>query len=325
MEYGIHLVIIKQPSPPAAARFYAYISSVYHDVLVKTDSQYQASLATAEIIDIFYPDSSVSTFETLEHLNLKGDGQLTPDSRKILNIYKNRLSEDFSRQKIVVKEPVGVEYWVGENPSEPSAGFWQRWFVKDTDFNIPPPPIYKSKEYENALAIVKSQASINFTEKQKEAIDFWAGSPGTESPAGIWQNRLFSVTSKYSLSDKEYSYAQMILAQSLADAFMECWKVKYTYWTKRPSMSDKSITFIWLNNPNFPSYVSGHATVSFTAATILSTLFPEYKESWFLNAEEAKNTRLWAGIHFPYDLEEGKRLGEEIGKVYVKFGLKVFK
>ncbi len=118
------------------------------------------------------------------------------------------------------------------------------------------------------------------------------------------------------LTDTEYAYAQMVLAQSIADSFMECWKVKYTYWTKRPSMVDPSIDLA-MNNPPFPSYLSGHSTISRTAAEVLSVLFPQYRTVWLRDAEEAKNSRLWAGIHFPYDNEVGANVGEQIAKVII--------
>jgi hypothetical protein len=115
------------------------------------------------------------------------------------------------------------------------------------------------------------------------------------------------------LNDQKYAYNQMLLAKTLADSFMECWKVKYIYQTKRPNMTDKTIDLA-MPNPKFASYTSGHSTISFSAAGVLTSLFPEQKEIWVKNATDAKNSRLWAGIHFPYDNNEGQKLGEEVAK-----------
>jgi hypothetical protein len=119
------------------------------------------------------------------------------------------------------------------------------------------------------------------------------------------------------MTEEEFAYRQMILAQTLSDAFMECWKVKYIYWTKRPDMVNTTIHTA-MPNPPFPSYVSGHSTISFAAATVLGYFFPNKKEMYLQNAEEAKNSRLWAGIHFSYDNEEGKKLGRQVGEEVIK-------
>jgi hypothetical protein len=215
------------------------------------------------------------------------------------------------------------EYWVGKDPFSPNIGSYPRFFLKE-DFThvVPPPPKYKSKEFEEALGVVK-YASDNRTSEHDALINFWGGIPGTETPSGIWQNRLWgefqnnpkfkNIKGVENMSvDKQYAYVQMILAQSLADSFLECWKTKYTYQTKRPDMTNKEIKTA-MPNPKFPGYVSGHSTISFTAANILSNFMPDNSDGFYIDAENAKNSRLWAGIHFPYDNNEGENLGMAIG------------
>lgn len=314
MEYAMDIVKEKKPSPPASARFYAYVATVYAEVLEKTKSQYQANLATGEIINVLYPDFSTNTAKKLESLAFRQKGSLNSEADSIIARYKDRIAKDKAQEK-QPERPSGEEYWNGDKPIEPAAGSWQRWIVRDENFSVPTPPVYGSSEYKEALGVVKNSMNINNT--QAKAINFWGGAPGTEAPAGIWQNRLRTVTQQDGVTDKEYAYIQMVLAQSLADAFMECWKIKYTYWTKRPSMGDPTIDLIWMANPNFPSYVSGHSTISFTAATVLGTLLPQYADIWNRDAEEAKNSRLWSGIHFSHDNEEGKALGKRVGEVII--------
>ncbi len=79
----------------------------------------------------------------------------------------------------------------------------------------------------------------------------------------------------------------------------------------RPNMRDTSIVTV-IKTPPFPSYVSGHSTVSAAAATMLSHYFPENKTKWMQMAEEAKNSRLWSGIHFPSDNDAGFSLGTKL-------------
>jgi hypothetical protein len=214
--------------------------------------------------------------------------------------------------------PQGEQYWNGKNPFSPSAGAWKRWIITEDDgITAPPPPLRGSPEHNEALAQVKLSAKTR-TVEQGAAVNFWGGVPGTEAPSGIWQNRFFEVTKEYNLSDEEYAYIQKVLAQALADSFMECWEEKYTYWTKRPSMDDRSLAeFMAMDNPNFPSYLSGHSTISSTAASVLGAFFPDKKEQFLKDAEEARDSRLWAGIHFSYDNENGFELGKKIGTVVI--------
>ena len=67
---------------------------------------------------------------------------------------------------------------------------------------------------------------------------------------------------------------------------MECWKVKFTYQTKRPDMTDKSIATA-MPNPPFPSYVSGHSTFSGAAATVLGHIIPQKITQFEAMATEA--------------------------------------
>jgi hypothetical protein len=215
----------------------------------------------------------------------------------------------------------GPEYWnqtVGwdpetKTPFSPNAEKLST-FVLDQNFayQVPPPPAYGSEEFKKGLAEVKAAAERR-TPEQGALINFWGGVPGTEAPAGIWQNRLFDITKKYKLSNEEYAYAQMVLAKSVADSFHECWKEKFIFQTKRPDMTDSTIPLA-MANPPFPSYVSGHSTISFTAATVLAKIFPADSEQFFSDATAAKNSRLHAGIHFAYDNDEGEKLGRAIGE-----------
>ena len=49
----------------------------------------------------------------------------------------------------------------------------------------------------------------------------------------------------------------------------------------------------------------------------MTQLFP-HEASYFLEqAQEAKMSRLWAGIHFPQDNENGFEVGRKIGSKYI--------
>lgn len=318
MEYTEDIVREKKPTPVESARLYAYVATAYGKTLSTTKSSAEASLVAREVLNALLPANREKTdnfFQKNTDPN-KDPTILSSEAEKIKEELLKRIANDGFTSVWDGTRPSGDMYWNGENPFTPLAGTWKRWIVSDADtIIVPPPVVWNSEIYKKELAVVK-KASDERTPEQSSAVNFWGGAPGTEAPAGIWQNRFYDETVEYNLTDEEYSYAQMVLAQTLADSFMECWKVKYTYWTRRPSMDDTTIDLA-MKNPNFPSYVSGHSTISRAATEILKTFFPEKSAIWIADAEEAKNSRLWAGIHFSYDNDEGFALGEKIGKIAV--------
>jgi hypothetical protein len=280
-----------------------------------TKSVEEAGLASLAMIETLYPDTAASSSSfartKLGVVSISNESILSAEATSILEWYIDRAHHD-KDESIMPERPEGDEYWVGENPIEPGAGSWERWNVVGANFMVPEPPTYDSAIYKEAVNQVYQAASERSSE-QGMKVNFWGGVPGTEAPAGIWLNRLYVITKGDNLNESEYAYVQKILAQTIADAFMECWKIKYTYWTKRPSMVRGDIQLA-MDNPRFPSYVSGHSTISRAAAEVLSVLVPAHREVWLHDADEAKNSRLWAGIHFSYDNEIGARLGKEIGE-----------
>ena len=217
-------------------------------------------------------------------------------------------------------EPGGDGLWRaadGKPPLSPAAGAWQRWLVADSTFAVPEPPAPGSAEQQAQLAAVKRAVAARDSQWVNR-INFWGGAPGTNTPAGIWQDVLAQelAGSPTAAEDTAYAHLQSDLARTLADAFVETWKVKFTYWTARPDMVDPTLTTA-MPDPRFPGYVSGHSTVSAAAAMILGLLVPGKAAVWMADAEEARDSRLMAGIHFPIDNDAGFALGRQIGKVAV--------
>lgn len=60
------------------------------------------------------------------------------------------------------------------------------------------------------------------------------------------------------------------------------------------------------------AYPSGHATNARLFALILSDLVPERRAEFMTRADEASLNRVIGGVHYPSDIEAGKRLGEAI-------------
>ena len=59
---------------------------------------------------------------------------------------------------------------------------------------------------------------------------------------------------------------------------------------------------------NNPSYPSGHAYQSFYTAKLLSKWEPARKKEWYEIAERTAFIRVYMGVHYPSDVEFGRRL-----------------
>ena len=90
----------------------------------------------------------------------------------------------------------------------------------------------------------------------------------------------------------------------------------------------------YIQTPPFPSYVSGHSVISAAAAEVMTHYFGENFaftdtsnlefgidnrsfKSFHGAALEASWSRLYGGIHYRSDLEQGNIMGKQIGEAIV--------
>ena len=308
-----------KPTPPGAARLYAYVAKAYGETRA-TESVAQANEVARRVAATVLPNH-VSEIDAFATTIAKPVPTLSKNAQAVADTLIARSKTDNwqadNNATAMATAPVGPGYWVkttAAGPFAPSAGSWQRWLVpQDANFAVPPPPAYDSAEFNAQLTAVANAARARDAQ-WVSAINYWGGVPGTEGPSGIWLNQLWKrvQTDAIAKDDKQYARTQAVLAQTLADAFMECWKVKYTYWTARPDMVNPLIKTA-MANPPFPGYVSGHSTISSAAATVLGVMVPAHKDAFLRDAQEARDSRLYAGIHYPVDNEQGFALGIKVG------------
>jgi membrane-associated phospholipid phosphatase len=218
--------------------------------------------------------------------------------------------------------PTGEGYWQPtppayvQQPLDPLAGAWTPWVLPSGDAYRPtPPPTWGSPAWQAELQAVQ-EAVAGRTPEQEAAVQFWAGVPGTVTPAGLWTQIARDLVVRDGLDLPQAARALALTTVAMADAFVCCWDAKYTYWSARPITADPSLDVL-IPTPPFPSYTSGHSTISAAAATVLSHLFPADAADLADQAAEAKNSRLWAGIHFPIDNEMGATGGGMVGRLVV--------
>lgn len=216
------------------------------------------------------------------------------------------------------------------------------------------PPKFNMKDtlsefYKSALEVKLIGDSL--TEEQKHIADFWDDNPfnmnvhghvmfATKkfSPPGHWMN-IVGIASQKAKSDFNATvYAYTKTAIALFDGFISCWDEKYRSNVVRPeTVINKYIDADWrprIQTPPFPSYVSGHAVVSAAAAEVLTDMYgesfsytdtseiefgiPERTFSSFRDAAvEASLSRLYGGIHYRFDNQEGNKVGRRLGELVV--------
>ena len=156
----------------------------------------------------------------------------------------------------------------------------------------------------------------NLTDAQLTIARFWADGAGTDTPPGHWVRIAITLGLRDHLTTPAFARVLAYLGAAEADAFISCWETKYFYWSGRPTglIPGFASTII---TPNFPSYTSGHSTVSGAASTVLGAFFASDGGKLRAMADEATISRLYGGIHWRTDNEVGLRIGRQIGGVAI--------
>lgn len=222
-------------------------------------------------------------------------------------------------------------------------------------FMPPRPPAFdiknKNSFYYKCLSEVKTIGD-SLTDEQKHIAEFWDDNPfklnvsghvmfATKkfSPAGHWMN-IVGIAAKESGADFETTvaaYAETSIA--LFDGFISSWDEKFRSNLIRPETAiNKYLDEEWrpfIQTPPFPSYTSAHATNSAAAAEVMTFWFGDklsFTDTSSLEfgigsrkinsfreaAKEAAMSRLYGGIHYRFDNEEGNKAGTKLGEFIVQ-------
>lgn len=231
-------------------------------------------------------------------------------------------------------------------PLHPHWGENRTFLIKNHEISdpkfVPYDTLSTSAYYQQFLAVYKQEKAL--TQAQKEAAIWWGDDPDeTFTPPGhsYYLATLTIKKLKPNLMKCAETYAKVGIG--VADAFTNCWKWKYKFFTERPNTFipqyiDQTWESFW-PDPPFPAFPSGHAIQAASTATILSDLYGEkfsftddshvgrkrdelrnvdfkarHFESFWQVAEETANSRFYGGIHTPQDNEAGLIKGKEVAQ-----------
>lgn len=229
-----------------------------------------------------------------------------------------------------------------------------RPFIIDTSITMPDPPIYTTDKnsaiYKEALAVMDFQQNIDTL--KRDLVLYWDCNPQRTyvkghvmyrerqiSPGGHWMAIAGQICRNKNYSESKAAEVYAITGITLNDAFIICWKEKYRCDYLRPeTYINDNIDKAWhpyLESPPFPEYPSGHACISKASSIVLEYYFGTncrfidsaeipfgMKARAFASlsdaAQEAAQSRVDGGIHFPSGRDFGIKLGEQTGKLVLE-------
>jgi len=204
--------------------------------------------------------------------------------------------------------PIGPGFWVwnGGPIARGSLGARPFFLTSADELRPPPPPAFGSAEFSAALTEVR-QISDTRTADQLALAQYWAVNQSPVSAAAM-NNLAVGLIRRHRSSDHEAARIMFLMNAAAWDALIGCFDAKYHYWVIRPPQADPAIT-LPIGLPPHPSYPSAHSCVSGSSTEVLAVAFPSERRMLEALAEEASLSRLYAGIHYRFDMEAGLALG----------------
>jgi len=343
----LQLVVKYQQNPLRAARSIAHTHVALHDAWVQAARlenteeaicELSAHRAASLVLQHFYPNEMPGHIEAQyawmrAQIGLKLAAEAmaqTVGSQVASATIERSLRDGAGRTWPVRNRPADFPgIWQATypmyavNPVEAFAGQWRPWVAPAANRYSPPTAARPGSEQHKLETQEVLAVSKQLTAQQREAAQSWNLESGSVTPPGVWMQHTIAklVSPPTGTTPANFERCIGILATvsvAMQDAFIACWGVKFRDWSERPITTirrdfDKDFAPLVVT-PGFPSYVSGHATVSGAAAAVLSAVWPSEATTLNAMAEEAAMSRLWGGIHFRSDNDEGLRLGKAVGR-----------
>ena len=344
-------------NPPYAARVFAYVSVAQYDALLVASYYQDKFKATTPSVSAdkkpSYPsEEAAALMSTLSVLKALFPAETTYIDERGATIRQTLLqNKKYVLSDIVAGEQIGQQVaekalaraqsdgmtaaqsrsvpintdafaWKSRQKPirptiEPYFGTVKAWMFQNVaDYRPVAPPSVNSEALKQEIETVKQY--IRMVQKPKmTTITQWADPEFTATPVGHWNAIACDLIAQQKLDLLAQAHILAYLNQAMMDATIVCWEAKTYYMYPRPSQVDNAITPL-IPQPNFPSYPSGHSTFSATAATVLTHFFPDSEKNLWEMAQEASDSRIYAGLHYKMDCTAGIEIGKKIGRLAVE-------
>ena len=204
--------------------------------------------------------------------------------------------------------PLGPGFWVwnGGPISRGLLGARPFFLTSADELRPPPPPAFGSAAFNAALAEVR-QISDTRTAEQVAIAQYWNVNQSPVSAAAM-NDLAVGLIRRHRTSDHEAARIMFLMNAAAFDALIGCFDAKYHYWFIRPPQADPAIT-LPIGLPPHPSYPSAHSCITGSSTAVLAAEYPSERPMLEALAQEASLSRLYAGIHYRFDMEAGLELG----------------
>jgi hypothetical protein len=322
------------PDAAAAAAGHEVLSQLYPAFQTMLDAQLQDSLA--QIADGAAKTDGISIGQSVADLILasrSNDGSSAPPVPYVFG-----------------SAPGDYQSTPPNFPAQPQFTHWSKVtpfaLARASQFRPGPPPALDSGSYSDAFNEVKTFGIANGTASSADQAltgRFWNG-----AIQNYWNEITQTATLGHGLTTAQTARLFALVNFTLADGVIAFYDAKYVYNLWRPVTAIRNASTNtnpetvadpnWLpevgNTTPDPSYPGAHAVISAAAAAVLisvlhdenfdftvtSEVLPGTARSFHrlsAAAEEATLSRVFAGVHFSFDLNAGSRLGQKVADLVV--------
>jgi hypothetical protein len=329
--------------PPTAGRTYPFLGVAQYLAVQKAEAAINGegrvriesdrgavAGASAAVLTYLFPASAQTLEDMVTAQANAGPGQPHPAFAAGVAIGRavgaemvaRAIGDGFDAPNTALPSVVTAGTWVtslppGSSPY-PAAGQLpgvRRWFLTSANqFRPGAPPEFGSDAFNAARDEIEHITAVGTrTQAQVDIADKWALNAGTPTASGFWLGFASDQIVAHGLSEREATHVFALVSTTMADATVGCWDAKQTYWLIRPWKADAAInTIAFVGRPNHPSYPSGHSCVSSSGAAAIASFFPELTTQLNAMVVEAGLSRMYAGIHYRFDIEAGRTLGRSV-------------
>jgi hypothetical protein len=220
--------------------------------------------------------------------------------------------------------PVGDDKWSSLQqpptpPLGPNLGAIRPFFLTTAaDYRAPAPPPYGTEAFQAQLRQVRTVAN-NRSNSQLRIAQYWENLSGSFA-AGAWNTVARSAIAARGLDEASSARTLALMHMAGFDANLACHDSKYVYWVPRPTQADPKITLA-IGVPNHPSYPSNHACISGTMGRVLDATLRDTNGMYEAMGQQAGDSRVYAGIHYPMDLDAGFEIARKVAARALEVGL----
>ena len=214
---------------------------------------------------------------------------------------------------VQASRPIGAAYWFPTGAPVRSLWGVKAFFLEPEDLYLAPTPPNLAGLQAAAAEVqtIKTVGSAEQLARQLAIALFWNKvPPNGPFTAGEWNQKADSLIVAHHRTEVQ---AARILAYSNVAGFdsqIDCFQTKYVHWVARPAQVNNAIVPAF-TTPNHPSYPSGHSCISGAFGAALSSAFPDDATNSWLESQvaEAGMSRVYAGIHYLFDITAGQAVG----------------